>query len=74
MLFVCNFLIVPQEVEILIAMSLFFAESLRAMLVCGSDLLQSFNIPGFWIPEQVYAYISLYDIGVIGLREYHYSV
>lgn len=38
------------------------------MLVCGSDLLQSFSIPGFWIPEQVYAYINLYDIDVTGLR------
>ncbi|KAJ9153944.1 hypothetical protein P3X46_027330 [Hevea brasiliensis] len=28
-------------------------EFLRVMLVCGSDLLQSFSIPGFWITEQV---------------------
>lgn len=28
-------------------------ESLRVMIVCGSDLIQSFSIPGFWIPEQV---------------------
>ncbi|PPR83636.1 hypothetical protein GOBAR_AA37074 [Gossypium barbadense] len=27
-------------------------ESLKVMLVCGSDLVQSFSIPGFWIPEQ----------------------
>ncbi|KAH1062828.1 hypothetical protein GLYMA_02G300600v4 [Glycine max] len=23
------------------------------MLLCGSDLLHSFGIPGFWIPDQV---------------------
>ena len=28
-------------------------EYLKVMLVCGSDLLESFGIPGFWIPEQV---------------------
>ncbi|KAJ4974368.1 hypothetical protein NE237_007542 [Protea cynaroides] len=28
-------------------------ESLRVMLVCGSDLLESFSIPGAWICEQV---------------------
>uniref|UniRef100_A0A2P2M2F7 Nicotinamide-nucleotide adenylyltransferase Nicotinate-nucleotide adenylyltransferase n=1 Tax=Rhizophora mucronata TaxID=61149 RepID=A0A2P2M2F7_RHIMU len=28
-------------------------ESLKVMLVCGSDLIQSFSIPGFWIREQV---------------------
>nr|AFK45316.1 unknown [Medicago truncatula] len=28
-------------------------ESLKVMLVCGSDLLHSFGIPGFWIPDQV---------------------
>ncbi|KAG5535818.1 hypothetical protein RHGRI_023548 [Rhododendron griersonianum] len=27
-------------------------DSLMAMLVCGSDLLEYFSIPGFWIPEQ----------------------
>ncbi|CAI0378781.1 unnamed protein product [Linum tenue] len=28
-------------------------ESLKVMLVCGADLLQSFSIPGVWIPDQV---------------------
>ncbi|KAF8391680.1 hypothetical protein HHK36_023988 [Tetracentron sinense] len=28
-------------------------ESLKVMLVCGSDLLESFSIPGAWIHEQV---------------------
>ena len=28
-------------------------ESLKVMLLCGSDLLQSFCTPGVWIPEQV---------------------
>ncbi|KAL5990345.1 hypothetical protein ACLOJK_011245 [Asimina triloba] len=27
-------------------------ESLKVMLVCGSDLLESFSIPGFWIRDQ----------------------
>ncbi|XP_022716735.1 nicotinamide/nicotinic acid mononucleotide adenylyltransferase-like isoform X2 [Durio zibethinus] len=38
-------------------------ESLRVMLVCGSDLLQSFSIPGFWIPEQVRTICK--DYGVV---------
>ncbi|PRQ29883.1 putative nucleotidyltransferase [Rosa chinensis] len=29
------------------------SESLKCMLVCGSDLLHSFSIPGVWIPDQV---------------------
>ncbi|KAJ4725291.1 Nicotinamide-nucleotide adenylyltransferase [Melia azedarach] len=41
-------------------------ESLKVMLVCGSDLLQSFGIPGFWIPEQVRAICS--DYGVVCIR------
>ncbi|XP_024023444.1 nicotinamide/nicotinic acid mononucleotide adenylyltransferase [Morus notabilis] len=28
-------------------------ESLKVVVVYGSDLLQSFSIPGFWIPEQI---------------------
>ncbi|ONI11372.1 hypothetical protein PRUPE_4G103800 [Prunus persica] len=28
------------------------SESLKCMLVCGSDLLHSFGIPGIWIAEQ----------------------
>ncbi|CAI0378782.1 unnamed protein product [Linum tenue] len=28
-------------------------ESLKVMFVCGADLLQTFKIPGFWIPDQV---------------------
>ncbi|XP_031376027.1 nicotinamide/nicotinic acid mononucleotide adenylyltransferase [Punica granatum] len=28
-------------------------DSLKLMLVCSSDVLQSFSIPGVWIPEQV---------------------
>ncbi|OVA10821.1 Cytidyltransferase-like domain [Macleaya cordata] len=37
-------------------------ESLKIMLVCGSDLLQSFSIPGAWIPEQVRAICRDYGI------------
>lgn len=32
---------------------LLLIESLKCMLICGSDLLHSFSIPGFWIPDQV---------------------
>jgi len=38
-------------------------ESHRVMLVCGSDLLQSFSIPGFWIRDQVRTICS--DYGVV---------
>ncbi|TQE11988.1 hypothetical protein C1H46_002382 [Malus baccata] len=42
------------------------SESLKCMLVCGSDLLQSFVIPGFWIPEQVRSICG--DYGVVSIR------
>ncbi|XP_073273362.1 nicotinamide/nicotinic acid mononucleotide adenylyltransferase-like [Primulina huaijiensis] len=32
---------------------LIFVESLKVMLLCGSDLLESFTIPGVWIREQI---------------------
>ncbi|PIA38797.1 hypothetical protein AQUCO_02700178v1 [Aquilegia coerulea] len=41
-------------------------ESLRVMLVCGSDLLESFSTPGVWIPEQVRAICR--DYGVVCIR------
>lgn len=41
-------------------------ESLRVMLVCGSDLLESFSIPGVWIPEQVRSICR--DYGVVCIR------
>ncbi|KAJ9672413.1 hypothetical protein PVL29_025863 [Vitis rotundifolia] len=41
-------------------------ESLKVMLVCGSDLLESFGIPGFWIVEQVMAICR--DYGVVCIR------
>ncbi|KAF9589958.1 hypothetical protein IFM89_029574 [Coptis chinensis] len=41
-------------------------ESLRVMLVCGSDLLESFSIPGIWIREQVRAICR--DYGVVCIR------
>ncbi|KAK2664663.1 hypothetical protein Ddye_003237 [Dipteronia dyeriana] len=41
-------------------------ESFKVLLVCGSDLLQSFGIPGFWIPEQVRAICR--DYGVVCIR------
>lgn len=34
-------------------LSLFYADSLKVMLVCGSDLLQSCGVPGAWIRDQV---------------------
>ncbi|XXG50577.1 hypothetical protein AAC387_Pa02g4562 [Persea americana] len=33
------------------------------MLLCGSDLLESFSVPGVWIPEQVRAICR--DHGVV---------
>ncbi|TXG53252.1 hypothetical protein EZV62_022421 [Acer yangbiense] len=47
-------------------------ESLKVMLVCGSDLLQSFGIPGFWIPEQVS--IICRDYGVLCIRREGHNV
>ncbi|KAJ7960938.1 Nicotinamide-nucleotide adenylyltransferase [Quillaja saponaria] len=41
-------------------------ESLKVMLVCGSDLLWSFGIPGAWIPEQVKTICR--DYGVVCIR------
>ncbi|XP_010483049.1 PREDICTED: nicotinamide/nicotinic acid mononucleotide adenylyltransferase-like [Camelina sativa] len=37
-------------------------ESLKVMLLCGSDLLQSFCTPGVWIPEQVRTICKEYGI------------
>ncbi|XP_076913002.1 nicotinamide/nicotinic acid mononucleotide adenylyltransferase-like [Bidens hawaiensis] len=39
---------------------------LRVMLVCGSDLLESFARPGVWIPEQVRTIFR--DYGVVCIR------
>ncbi|KAL5720623.1 nicotinamide-nucleotide adenylyltransferase [Ranunculus cassubicifolius] len=41
-------------------------ESLRVMLLCGSDLVESFSVPGVWIPEQVEAICR--DYGVVCVR------
>lgn len=41
-------------------------ESLKVLLVCGSDLLESFSIPGVWIPEQVTAICR--DFGLVCIR------
>ncbi|XP_062220712.1 nicotinamide/nicotinic acid mononucleotide adenylyltransferase-like isoform X2 [Phragmites australis] len=40
--------------------------SLMVMLLCGSDLLESFSTPGVWIPDQVRAICK--DFGVICIR------
>eukprot|EP01018_Ginkgo_biloba_P036572 Gb_24605 [translate_table: standard] len=45
------------------ASGLVSAESLRVMLLCGADLLESFVIPGVWIPDQVKAICR--DYGVV---------
>ncbi|XP_050148670.1 nicotinamide/nicotinic acid mononucleotide adenylyltransferase-like isoform X2 [Malus sylvestris] len=42
------------------------SDSLKCMLVCGSDLIHSFGIPGFWIPEQVRSICR--DYGVVCIR------
>nr|KYP73545.1 Nicotinamide mononucleotide adenylyltransferase 3 [Cajanus cajan] len=41
-------------------------ESLKVMLLCGSDLLHSFCIPGFWILDQVNSICI--DYGVVCIR------
>ncbi|KAF3685994.1 Nicotinamide/nicotinic acid mononucleotide adenylyltransferase [Capsicum annuum] len=45
---------------------IFLAEDLKVMLVCGSDLLESFSTPGIWIPEQVRAICR--DFGLVCVR------
>ncbi|PRQ21658.1 putative nucleotidyltransferase [Rosa chinensis] len=42
------------------------SESLKCVLVCGSDLLHSFSIPGVWIPDQVRSICR--DYGVVCIR------
>ncbi|XP_065862663.1 nicotinamide/nicotinic acid mononucleotide adenylyltransferase isoform X3 [Euphorbia lathyris] len=39
---------------------------LKVMLLCGSDLLHSFSIPGVWIPEQVRNICR--DYGIVCIR------
>ncbi|XP_028555667.1 nicotinamide/nicotinic acid mononucleotide adenylyltransferase isoform X2 [Dendrobium catenatum] len=41
-------------------------DSLKVMLLCGSDLLESFSIPGAWIRDQVKSICR--DFGVICIR------
>ncbi|KAL3838066.1 hypothetical protein ACJIZ3_022657 [Penstemon smallii] len=41
-------------------------ELLKVVLVCGSDLLESFSIPGFWIREQVESICR--DFGLVCIR------
>ncbi|GJM87329.1 hypothetical protein PR202_ga03270 [Eleusine coracana subsp. coracana] len=41
-------------------------DSLKVMLLCGSDLLGSFSTPGVWIPDQVRTICK--DFGVICVR------
>lgn len=45
---------------------LFSTGSLKVMLLCGSDLLESFSVPGVWIPDQLRAICR--DFGVICIR------
>uniref|UniRef100_A0A7N0U2U7 Nicotinamide-nucleotide adenylyltransferase n=1 Tax=Kalanchoe fedtschenkoi TaxID=63787 RepID=A0A7N0U2U7_KALFE len=41
-------------------------QSLKVMLICGSDLLKSFTIPAVWIPEQIK--IICRDFGILCIR------
>nr|VDC79466.1 unnamed protein product [Brassica rapa] len=45
---------------------LLMLESLKVMLLCGSDLLESFCSPGVWIPEQVRSICK--DYGIVCIR------
>ncbi|GAB4840552.1 hypothetical protein Ancab_021321 [Ancistrocladus abbreviatus] len=51
---------------------LLFGGSLKVMLVCGSDLLQSFGIPGVWVREQVWTICR--DYGVVCIRREGHDV
>ncbi|KAM7499001.1 hypothetical protein LguiA_023415 [Lonicera macranthoides] len=42
------------------------SESLKVMLICGSDLLESFGIPGAWIRDQVRSICR--DYGMVCIR------
>lgn len=44
---------VRERVDIATNLDSAIAAFLKVMLVCGSDLLESFSTPGAWIPEQV---------------------
>lgn len=56
-------LVVLKRVESsLRASRLVNVESLRVMLLCGADLLESFVNPGVWIPDQVKAICQDYGI------------
>eukprot|EP00249_Psilotum_nudum_P014096 c24665_g1_i2 orf=164-931(-) len=37
-------------------------KEVRVMLLCGADLLESFSIPGVWIPEQILSICKDYGI------------
>ena len=50
---ILSFLGAITQINAVEANSLLFAESLKVMLLCGSDLLESFTTPGVWIPNQV---------------------
>ncbi|KAG6468569.1 nicotinamide/nicotinic acid mononucleotide adenylyltransferase-like isoform X1 [Zingiber officinale] len=41
-------------------------ESLKVMLLCGSDLLESFSIPGVWMQDQVRTICE--DFGIVCIR------
>nr|GME12736.1 nicotinamide/nicotinic acid mononucleotide adenylyltransferase isoform X2 [Ipomoea batatas] len=43
-----------------------YADSLKVMLLCGSDLLESLSTPGVWIPEQVRTICR--DFGLVCIR------
>ncbi|GJY37073.1 nicotinamide/nicotinic acid mononucleotide adenylyltransferase isoform X1 [Tanacetum coccineum] len=44
--------LVRERVDIATNLVYAIAAYLKVMLVCGSDLLESFSTPGAWIPEQ----------------------
>lgn len=53
---------------------IFNAENLKVMLLCGSDLLESFSVPGFWIPEQVYFLSHLSELPSIEKKAASFSM
>ncbi|CAA0813020.1 Nicotinamide/nicotinic acid mononucleotide adenylyltransferase [Striga hermonthica] len=52
--------------ESLLQSKIVTSESLKVLLICGSDLLESFSIPGFWIRDQVRTICR--DFGLVCIR------
>ncbi|CAH9139872.1 unnamed protein product [Cuscuta epithymum] len=59
-------LTVLSRIKLSLLNSGLLSDSLKVMLVCGSDLLKSFSTPGVWIPEHVRTICR--DFGLVCVR------